>query len=132
MELSVQRVEGRLQNNPKLIIGRDVYRWFDGYGVAHGVITDTTTDSSTMKQIWGVRYDDKTKEDFDVDELLKYALRYDDRKHPLFRCEIGHFAFRIFRSAKLDISHFAHFAGATPGNKWVIVRVASGLLRSLK
>ena len=30
------------------------------------------------------------------------------------RCETGHFAFRIFRSAKLDISHFAHFAGAKP------------------
>ena len=32
----------------------------------------------------------------------------------ILRCETGHFAFRIFRSAKLDISHFAETALAHP------------------
>ena len=46
--------------------------------MCHGVIVDTNVDAATKRQIWGVKYDDRSKEDFDEDELVRYAIKYVD------------------------------------------------------
>ena len=67
-----------LHVRPETFMGRDVYKYFPGHGVCHGVVVETNTDKDTNDMIWLINYDDGEKADFTVPEMMDYCVNYVD------------------------------------------------------
>ena len=63
-----------LQYTPSIFVGRDVFKHFDDHGVCHGIVVDTNFDRSSNTPIWGIKYDDGVKEDYNIDEMRRFCL----------------------------------------------------------
>ena len=54
-----------LRYTPEVFIGRDTFKLFDGHGIAYGTIVDYD-ETHDGQPIWGVLYDDGTREDYNI------------------------------------------------------------------
>jgi len=61
--------------DPDSFIGADVYKFFYGNGVDHGLITHTECHPDG-KIVWGVVYDDGYEQTFDHQDMLDYVINH--------------------------------------------------------
>ena len=77
-----------LAYNPDYFHGNDVFRHWKGYGVCHGVITGHAyvvppkSKTGKARLCWQVTYDDKSSEDWDKNEMVKFAIDFIDGQAP--------------------------------------------------
>ena len=57
-----------------------MYRYFENEGVCHGLVVSNDTDCDTNEMIWLVNYDDGYANDFSVQDMLNFCIKYTDGK----------------------------------------------------